>query len=131
MTTFREAVEARDLDTVEAMLADDVVFRSPIVFKPYPGKPITAAILRTVIEIFQDFHYVREIRDPSGDHVLVFEAKVDGLEITGCDMLRYDDNGKIADFMVLVRPLSAAQALQRAMGARFAQIEAAAVAAGQ
>ena len=124
MTTFRAAVEARDLDAVEGLLAEDVVFRSPVVFKPYRGKAITAAILRTVIEIFADFHYVREIRDPGGDEVLVFEAEVDGLQITGCDMLRYDADGKIADFMVMVRPLRAAQALQVRMAARFAEIEA-------
>jgi hypothetical protein len=129
MTTFRAAVEARDLDAIGTMLAEDVVFRSPVVFKPYRGRAITSAILRTVTEVFEDFHYVREVRDPSGEEVLVFEAKVDGLELTGCDMLRYDAEGKIVDFMVLVRPLRAAQALQREMAARFAQIEADAIAA--
>jgi hypothetical protein len=129
MGTFREAVDARDLVAVEAALADDVVFRSPIAFKPYHGKAITAAILNTVIEVFEDFHYVREIRDPGGDQVLVFEAKVDGLDITGCDMLRYDADGKIVDFMVMVRPLRATQAFQRQMSARIAQIEARAAAA--
>jgi hypothetical protein len=128
MTTFRAAIEAHDLDAVEAMLADDVVFRSPVAFKPYPGKPITAAILRAVAEVFQDFRYVREIKDPGGvEHALVFEATVDGLEITGCDFLRYDAEGKIVDFMVMVRPLKAAQALSRAMAARFDQIKADAV----
>lgn len=125
--TFREAVEARDMEAVEAMLADDVVFRSPVAFKPYPGKAITAAILRAVVEVFEEFRYVREIHDPGGvDHALVFEAKVDGLAITGCDFLRYDDAGRIADFMVMVRPLRAAEALAARMGERFAQIQAAA-----
>ncbi|HWC84823.1 MAG TPA: nuclear transport factor 2 family protein [Pseudonocardiaceae bacterium] len=129
MTTFRAAVEARDLDAIGTMLAEDVVFRSPVVFKPYRGRAITSAILRTVTEVFEDFHYVREVRDPSGEEVLVFEAKVDGLELTGCDLLRYDAEGKIVDFMVMVRPLRAAQTLQREMAARFAQIEADAIAA--
>jgi hypothetical protein len=129
MTTFRAAVEARDLDAIGTMLAEDVVFRSPVVFKPYRGRAITSAILRTVTEVFEDFHYVREVRDPSGEEVLVFEAKVDGLELTGCDLLRYDEEGKIVDFMVMVRPLRAAQTLQREMAARFAQIEADAIAA--
>lgn len=124
-TSFRAAIEAHDLDAVEDLLADDVVFRSPVAFKPYPGKPITAAILRAVAEVFQDFHYVREIRDPGGvEHALVFEATVDGLDITGCDFLRYDADGRIADFMVMVRPLRAAEALAREMGARFEQIQA-------
>ncbi len=70
---------------------------------------------------------MREIRDPDGvDHALVFEAKVDGLAITGCDFLRYDDAGQIADFMVMVRPLRAAEALAARMGERFEQIKAAA-----
>ncbi|GAA3720751.1 nuclear transport factor 2 family protein [Gordonia hankookensis] len=123
MPSFREAIDARDLDAVEAMLADDVVFRSPVAFKPYEGKAITSAILRAVIEVFEDFHYVREIGGPgSVDHALVFEAKVDGLAITGCDFLHFDDDGKIIDFMVMVRPLRAAEALAREMGARFEQI---------
>ncbi|MDW5598087.1 nuclear transport factor 2 family protein [Conexibacter stalactiti] len=125
--TFREAVEARDMAAVEAMLADEVVFRSPVAFKPYPGKAITAAILRAVVEVFEDFRYVREIHDASGvDHALIFEATVDGLSITGCDFLRYDDAGRIVDFMVMVRPLRAAEALAARMGERFEQIQSAA-----
>jgi ketosteroid isomerase-like protein len=63
MHPFRAAVEARDLDAVAALLADDVVFTSPVAFQPYPGKAITAAILRAVIRVFEDFRYVREIGD--------------------------------------------------------------------
>ncbi|GGN09565.1 hypothetical protein FHR83_003189 [Actinoplanes campanulatus] len=121
MTTFRKAVEARDAAAIEALLADDVVFTSPVAFKPYEGKPITAAILRGVLRVFEDFHYVREIAD-GRDHALVFEAKVDGKAITGCDFLHYDENGLIDSFMVMVRPLSAAQALAEAMGAQFDRI---------
>ena len=116
------------MDAVEDMLADDVVFTSPVAFKPYPGKPITAAILRAVAEVFQGFHYVREIHDAdSREHALVFEATVDGLAITGCDFLRYDEYGRIVDLMVMVRPLRAAQALAEQMGARFEQIKSAAM----
>jgi hypothetical protein len=99
MVGFREAIEARDMDAVDALLADDVVFRSPVAFKPYPGKAITSAILRAVV-------------------------KVEGLDVTGCDFLRYDTDGKIVDFMVMVRPLRAAEALARQMGARFGHIQA-------
>lgn len=115
---FRAAVEARDVAAMTACLADDVVFRSPVAHKPYPGKPITAAILANVIEVFDDFRYVRELGDDAG-HALVFEAKVAGLDITGCDFLVLDDVGLITDFMVMVRPLKAANALAEAMGARF------------
>ena len=127
MGTFREAVDAKDMNAVEAMLADDVVFRSPVAFESYPGKAITNAILRSVVEVFEDFHYVREIDDDT-KHALVFEAKVDGLELTGCDFLVYDDEGKIIDFMVMVRPLKAAQALAARMAERYPAIQAAAVA---
>jgi hypothetical protein len=99
------------------------VFRSPVAHRPYPGKAITAAIIRAVSEVFEDFRYVRELHD-GADHVLIFEAKVDGLDLTGCDILRYDEDGRIADFMVMVRPLRAAEALARQMGARFEQIKA-------
>ena len=125
MQAFDEAVEARDLDAVEAMLADDVVFHSPVAFTPYPGKAITAAILRAVIEVFDDFRYVRRIHD--GDqHVYVFTAKVDGLDVTGADLLTYDADGKISDFMVMVRPLRAAQALAARMAERYPAIKQAA-----
>lgn len=124
MTTFREAVDARDLSAIEAMLDEDVVFRSPVAFKPYSGKAVTSAILAAVIEVFEDFHYVREVVDGKS-HAYVFEAKVDGLSITGCDFLVFSDAGKIVDFMVMVRPLKAAQALAAKMGERYASIEAA------
>ena len=127
MTSFREAIEAKDMDAVEDLLAENVVFRSPVAFKPYPGKAITSAILRGVVQVFENFRYLREIQD-GGDHVLVFEATVEGLAVTGADFLQYDENGKIVDFMVMVRPLRAAEALARQMGARFEQIQADAIA---
>lgn len=124
MHPFREAVEARDEAAIEALLADDVVFTSPVAFKPYPGKPITAAILRGVMRVFEDFRYIREIADASGrDHALVFEATVACKKVTGCDFLHHDDDGKIDDFMVMVRPLSGATALAEAMAAQFEQIK--------
>ncbi|HQR28275.1 MAG TPA: nuclear transport factor 2 family protein [Nocardioides sp.] len=124
MRAFREAVESRDLDAVRALLADDVRFTSPVAFKPYDGKPITAAILHGVLQVFEDFRYVREIVSPDGrDSALVFTATVDGKEVTGCDFLHVDDHGLIDDLMVMVRPLSGAQALAAAMGARFDRIQ--------
>jgi SnoaL-like domain len=127
MHPFRKAVEERDEAAIQAMLADTVVFTSPVAFKPYVGKPITAAILRGVLRVFEDFHYVREIADSNGrDHALVFEARVSGVEgkkITGCDFLHFNDDGLIDDFMVMVRPLSGATALSEAMGAQFDRIQ--------
>ncbi len=121
---FRKAVEERDEAAIQAMLADDVVFTSPVAFKPYVGKPITAAILRGVLRIFEDFHYVREIHDSTGrDHAFVFETTVSGKKLTGCDFLHFNDEGLIDDFVVMVRPLSGATALSEAMGAQFERIQ--------
>ncbi|MFD7425510.1 nuclear transport factor 2 family protein [Streptomyces sp. NPDC059818] len=123
MHPFRKAVETHDLDAIEAMLADDVVFTSPVAFKPYPGKPLTAAILRAVSEVFTDFRYVRETASEDGrDQALVFVAKVGDREINGCDFLHMNEAGEIDDLTVMVRPLSAAQALAAAMGERFGEI---------
>ena len=123
MDSFRAAVEARDLDAIEALLADDVIFRSPVAFESYPGKAITLAIVRAVLGVFEDFRYVRELRDDGG-HALVFEAEVGGLTITGCDFLSHDADGRIKELMVMTRPLRATQALADAMGARFPAIQA-------
>ncbi len=124
---FRKAVEERDEAGIAALLADDVVFTSPVAFKPYVGKPLTAAILRGVLRVFEDFHYVREIHDSNGrDHAFVFETKISGVpgvNLTGCDFLHFNDQGLIDDFMVMVRPLSAATALSEAMGAQFGRIQ--------
>lgn len=122
MHPFRQAVEARDPEAMTAQLADDVVFTSPVAFKPYPGKPITAAILRGVLRVLEDFRYIREIND-GADHALVFEATVSGKRITGCDFIHTNDDGLIDDFTVMVRPLSGAQALSEAMAAQFPQIQ--------
>ncbi len=121
---FRAAVEAGDLDAVAATLADDVVFRSPVAFKPYVGKAITAAILRGVLRVFEDFRYVRELSGEGGrDHALVFQARIGDVTVEGCDFLHLNASGLIDEFTVMVRPLSAAQALAAAMAAEFAQIQ--------
>ena len=124
---FRTAVEEHDEEGIAAMLADNVVFTSPVAFKPYVGKPITAAILRGVLRVFEDFHYVREIHDSNGrDHAFVFEAKISGdpaRQVNGCDFLHFNDEGLIDDFVVMVRPLSGATALSEAMGAQFGRIQ--------
>ncbi|MGW7427956.1 nuclear transport factor 2 family protein [Streptomyces sp. NPDC054861] len=132
MHPFRKAVEADDHAAVEALLAEEVVFTSPVAFKPYRGKAITAAIIRGVSRVFTDFRYVREITGDDGrDHALVFTAKVGDKEINGCDFLHMDEEGRIDDFVVMVRPLSAAMALSEAMGAQFDRIAREAAEAGQ
>lgn len=127
MHPFRKAVEDRDEAAVEALLADDVVFTSPVAFKPYVGKPITAAILRGVLRVFENFRYVREIHDAdSGLHALEFETGVvgaPGVTINGCDFLHVNEDGLIDDLKVMVRPLSGATALSEAMAAQFPRIQ--------
>ncbi|MFD3731846.1 nuclear transport factor 2 family protein [Streptomyces sp. NPDC058632] len=122
MRAFREAVEAHDMDAAEALPAEDVVFSSPVVFKPYTGRPVTAAILRAVAEVFEDFRCVREVDDANGrDHVLVFTARVGDRAVEGCGIIHVDDHGRIDRLTVMVRPLSGAQALRASMAAEFDQ----------
>ncbi|MFD7861972.1 nuclear transport factor 2 family protein [Streptomyces sp. NPDC057682] len=123
MHPFRRAAEADDLGAIEAMLAEDVVFTSPVAFKPYAGRPLTAAVLRAVSQVFTDLRYVREMASADGrDHALEFVARVGDREINGCDFLHMNEAGEIDALKVMVRPLSAAQALAAAMGERFEQI---------
>lgn len=121
---FRAALEAGDLPGALALLADDVVFRSPVVFKPYHGRDAVAPILAGVTRVFGDFRYVREIGGPGArDHALVFEARVGDRYLEGCDFLHTADDGLIDEFAVMVRPLSAALALAEAMKAQLGATE--------
>lgn len=122
MNAFRAAVEAGDFAALSDLLAEDVVFRSPVAFKPYEGKPIVAAILRGVGRVFQDFRYVNALDDDGRGSALVFETNVDGISLHGCDFITLNDDGLISELTVMVRPLSAANALAAAMGAQFDQI---------
>ncbi|MFD3683210.1 nuclear transport factor 2 family protein [Nocardiopsis sp. NPDC058631] len=120
---FRAAVEADDHDAIHALLSEDVVFTSPVAFRPYRGRAITAAVVRGVSRVFEDFRYVREFSGADGrDHALVFEARVGDREINGCDLLHTDGEGRVDELVVMVRPLSAATALAEAMGAQFDRI---------
>jgi hypothetical protein len=124
MHPFRSALERRDLDAAVALLADDVVFRSPIVFKPYRGRATVGAILAAVSRVFEDFSYVREIGAPDArDHALVFQARVGDRQIEGCDFLHTDECGSIDELVVMVRPLSGALALAQAVTAQLALAE--------
>jgi ketosteroid isomerase-like protein len=130
MREFRAAIEAGDFAAVGDLFADDVVFRSPVAFKPYEGRAIVAAIIRGVGRVFTDFRYVRELADEDGrGSALVFETVVDGVSVNGIDLIRLDDAGKISELTVMVRPLSAANALAEAMAQQFPQIQAEAIAA--
>jgi hypothetical protein len=112
---FREAVDRADLDAAVALLAQDVVFRSPAVFKPYEGRETVATILRTVFGVFEDFHYTDEL-DGDGVNGLLFDARVGERSLQGIDLLRPDADGQIAEFTVMIRPASGLVALAERMG---------------
>lgn len=117
MHPFRAAVEAGDLDAAIDQLHPACTFWSPAVFRPYEGKEATARILTAVFDVFEDFEYVDEL---VGDdtHGLVFTARVGDRSLSGWDYLSMED-GLIRTFTVMVRPLSALQALAAGMGARL------------
>ena len=112
---FRTAVEAGNLDGMIDALADDVVFHSPVTFKPFEGREAVGTLLGVVARTFEDFGYTDEL-DADGRKALVFKARVGDKQVEGLDLLRFDDAGKIADFTVMVRPLSAAMALAEQVG---------------
>ncbi len=113
---FRRAVEAQDLDAAIAELAPDVVFRSPVVYKPYAGRDTVAVLLRAVFEVFEDFRYEAEVA--SGEReVLIFRARIGEREIEGADFLRFGEDGRIAEMVVMVRPMSGLHALAERMKA--------------
>jgi limonene-1,2-epoxide hydrolase len=113
---FRRAIEARDLDAAVALMREDVVFRSPAVFKPYHGRDAVRRLLDAVLAVFEDFRYTREIgADGARDHALVFETRVGDKQIEGCDFLQLDENGAISEFTVMVRPMTGMLALAEAM----------------
>jgi SnoaL-like domain len=117
-TAFRQAVESQDWDLGVAQLADDVVFRSPVVYKPYEGKDAVAVLLRAVSEVFEDFRYIAELESDDG-MALIFEARVGDRRLQGLDFLRFDSDDKIREFTVMVRPMSGMHALADAMKAKL------------
>jgi limonene-1,2-epoxide hydrolase len=118
---FRRAIEARDLEAAVALMRDDVVFRSPAVFKPYHGREAVRRLLDAVLVVFEDFHYTREIgADGARDHALVFETRVGDKQIEGCDFLQIDEDGAISELTVMVRPMTGMLALAEAMKVQLA-----------
>jgi hypothetical protein len=112
---FRAAVEREDHAGMVEALAPDVVFHSPITFKPFEGKEAVSTLLGVVSRTFEDFRYTDEL-DGDGLKALVFQARVGDRQVEGLDLLRFDAEGLIEDFTVMVRPLSAAMALAEAVG---------------
>jgi hypothetical protein len=112
--SFKQAVLSGDADALETVLAEDVVFRSPAVFKPYEGREATTVVLRAVSQVFENFRYDDHFKGQDGE-ALLFSARVGNRELNGIDLLRFDDEGKVSELTVLIRPLSGLNALVEAM----------------
>jgi hypothetical protein len=115
---FGIAVLAGDHEGAMLTLADDVVFRSPAVYKPYQGKETVEQILRLVATVFENFRYTNEWRD-GRTTILFFEANVGDRDLQGIDILEENEHGLIERFTVMIRPLSGLQAVAGTMANRL------------
>jgi hypothetical protein len=124
MHPFGSAVETGDIDAALKLFSPDVVFNSPVVFRPSHGREAVGVILHAVSRVVQDFHYDREIGAPgASDQALVFKARVGDRELHGCDFVHTGEDGLIDELTVMVRPLSAALALAESMKAEVPVVQ--------
>ncbi len=116
LETWHEIVRNRDSSGLGELLADEVVFYSPVVHTPQVGKAITTMYLTAALHVFgnENFRYVREVVGES-DAVLEFETEIDGILINGVDMIKWNDAGYITEFKVMVRPLKAVNLIHEKM----------------
>jgi hypothetical protein len=121
---FRAAAESKDFSAINDLFAEDVSFRSPVVFKPYEGREAVATLLGAVIQVFEDFRYIDQVE--TGDvATLAFSARIGDRELDGIDLLRFDGDGKVKEMAVYVRPMSGVNALAEAMGRKLEELGAA------
>lgn len=113
---FRRAAETKDFAAAGELFAEDVVFRSPVVFKPYEGREALLVLLGAVVRVFEDFRYVEQVEE-GNTAVLVFEARVDDRDVQGVDILRFGPDGRVRELIVMVRPMSGMHALAERMRA--------------
>ncbi|MCA9998188.1 MAG: hypothetical protein KDE56_20645 [Anaerolineales bacterium] len=121
LALWHDIVANKDTSCLGNLLADDILFYSPVFWKPKQGKMAAFIILSTVIEVFEDFTYHREWL-MGNDWALEFSARVGEKEIKGIDLITFDEAGKIVRFEVLIRPLNGLQALGMEMGQRLAKL---------
>lgn len=118
LSRWHALMRERSMRGLDALLADDVVFHSPVVHTPQAGKAVTAQYLHAAFKVFfnDSFHYVRET--VGTDHaVLEFEVQIDGIHVNGIDMISWNAQGQIVAFKVMVRPLKAIQLIHQKMAA--------------
>ncbi|MFY2763705.1 nuclear transport factor 2 family protein [Arenimonas sp. MALMAid1274] len=122
--TWHHLVRTRDARGLPALLAEDAVFHSPVVHTPQRGRRLVTGYLAAAFEVFfsPGFRYVREIVGPQ-DAMLEFETEIDGILVNGVDLIRWNAEGQIVDFKVMIRPLKAIELIHRRMGALLAKGE--------
>jgi hypothetical protein len=118
ITAWHAAIAARDINLLDGHIAEDAVFRSPAFWNPKSGKPVLLAVLWAAFDLLEDFTYTKEWVD--GHEVLMeFDAKVGGKSVKGIDRFWLDDQGRITEMEVLVRPLNGLAALAQGMGRKL------------
>ena len=118
LATWHDLVRTRNTRGLDSLLADDVVFHSPVVHTPQVGKAVTQQYLSAAFHVFfnESFRYVREITGPS-DAALEFVVEIDGIAVNGIDLIKWDAQGRIVEFKVLIRPLKAINLIHQKMAA--------------
>jgi len=119
---WHDFMATREMAGLDALLADDVVFHSPVVHSPQRGRAVTRMYLSAAASVLGNdtFRYVREVRGDQ-DAVLEFMTTIDGTVVNGVDMVHFDQHGRIDDFKVMLRPLRAVNLVHELMGAMLAQ----------
>ena len=116
---WHQMVASKDLETLKEIIHPDAVFRSPVAHSPYQGRDALVLALSTVLNVFQDFTYHREFFTEDGRNAtLEFSAHVGGKQLKGVDLIKFDDDGLIVEFEVMIRPASGLMALGEEMGKR-------------
>lgn len=118
LNTWHAMLASGDLSPLRSLLADDCVFRSPVAYQPYQGAERTARVLVAAASVFEDFRYHRRLAS-GNDAALEFSARIGAVELKGVDLIHFDDDGRITEFEVMVRPASGLQALGQAMARRL------------
>ena len=118
LDTWHELVRTKNTKGLSSLLADKVTFYSPVVHTPQSGKEITIQYLSAAFHVFfnESFRYVREITGPQ-DAALEFEVEIESISVNGIDLIKWDDEGKIVEFKVLIRPLKAINLIHQKMAA--------------
>ncbi|MBX3428773.1 MAG: nuclear transport factor 2 family protein [Hyphomonadaceae bacterium] len=123
LAKWHAMVASRDLAALAGIIHPDATFRSPMAFKPYQSSQAVVLLLSTVITVFEDFAYHRELATGDGlSVVLEFSARVGEKKLKGIDLIQFDADGLITDFEVMIRPFNGLQALGAEMGARLGHL---------